>query len=97
MDQLLQEKFSQLGDKIQTLLKEKNALKEEIRYYQAENKELRQALQNPIRPSSELSLVNESVNLAKNNGSYAEKIAAIANKIDVYVEEIDRCIAQLGK
>lgn len=97
MDQLLQEKFSQLADGINALLQEKNALKEEIRYYQAENRELRQALQSPNNPKPDLIPVAGDSNLANKNGSYAEKIAAIANKIDVYVEEIDRCIAQLGK
>lgn len=97
MDQVLQEKFSQLAVKIQALLRERDALKEEIRYYQAENKELRQATQSSKNQSQSFSVPAENPNIANKNGSYSEKIAAIANQIDGYVEEIDRCIAQLGK
>ena len=42
-------------------------------------------------------LPTEKPNIAIENGSYAEKVAAITKQIDVYVEEIDKCIAHLGE
>ena len=97
MDPMLQEKFALLGSRIQALMHEKTALKDEIRYYQAENKELRLALGQSKNLPKNFPLPAEKANIASENESYAEKVATIAKQIDVYVEEIDRCIAQLGE
>jgi len=39
----------------------------------------------------------EKANIAQENGNYAKEVAAIAKQIDVYMEEIERCIAQPGE
>lgn len=97
MDAILHDKFVLLRSKMEALIQEKTALKDEIRYYQAENKELRQALGQIKNLPKNFPTPTEKPNIAQENGRYAEKVAAIAKQIDVYVEEIDRCIAQLGE
>jgi len=97
MDALIKEKFEFLASKINKLLGEKDALKEEIRYYQNENRELKTALNKERANSKNFPLPSEKPNIAIENGSYTEKVAAITKQIDVYVEEIDKCIAQFGE
>jgi len=95
-DPVIQEKLALLSTRIQSILQEKAALKDEIRYYQAENKELRHALEQLKNlPKNTVSQIDTAHN--QESTHYAEKVAAIAKQIDVYVEEIDRCIAQLGE
>lgn len=96
MDAKLFEKFNQLSARIQVILDEKNALKEEIRYYQAENRELRQALQILNGEAGNGKPTAGKPEIAENNGRYAEKIAAIVKQLEGYVEEMDQCIAQMG-
>jgi hypothetical protein len=95
MEPVLRGKFELLSRRLQALLDEKVALKEEIRYYQAENRELKASLARTKSEGKNFPEPSEKPNIAKENGSYAEKVASIAKQIDVYVEEIDRCIAQL--
>lgn len=97
MDDVIKEKLAQLALGIQGLMKEKAALKEEIRYYQAENRELKSALDQAKSRPKNFGNQGEFDNIAAQNGSYTRKVAAITKKIDVCVEEIDRCIAQLGE
>lgn len=97
MDEVIKEKLELLSAGIQGLLKEKAALKEEIRYYQAENRELKSALESAKVQPKNFENQPEFDNIAGQNGTYTRKVAAIAKKIDVCVEEIDRCIAQLGE
>jgi len=97
MDTVLKEKFEILSAGLKTILEEKSALKEEIRYYQAENRELKSALGKERSLPKNFGKQPEIDNIAGQNGNYTKKVAAIAKQIDVYVEEIDRCIAQLGE
>ena len=97
MDTVVKEKFEILSAGLRTILQEKSALKEEIRYYQAENRELKTALNQAKGTPKNFEKRSENDNIAGQNGNYAKKVAAIAKQIDVYVEEIDRCIAQLGE
>jgi regulator of replication initiation timing len=97
MDALIKEKLELLSSKINALLAEKVALKDEIRYYQAENRELKSELNKERGVVKNFPLPTEKPNIAIENGSYAEKVAAITKQIDVYVEEIDKCIAHLGE
>lgn len=97
MDAALKEKFEILATGLKTLLLEKSALNEEIRYYQNENRELKLALSQVKPPAKNFEKQAEIDNIAGQNGNYTKKVAAIAKQIDVYVEEIDRCIAQLGE
>lgn len=97
MDAVLKEKFEALSVALQTMLQEKSALKEDIRHYQAENRELKSTLSQVKVLPKNFEKRAENDNIAGQNGNYAKKVAAIAKQIDVYVEEIDRCIAQLGE
>lgn len=97
MDEELKEKFEILSAGIATLIQEKTALKEEIRYYQNENRELKSALSQSRTQPKNFEKQAEIDNIAGQNGNYTKKVAAITRQIDVYVEEIDRCIAQLGE
>jgi len=95
MDIRIKEKLDQLNEKIEAVLTEREALKKDIQYYQAENRELRDNLASLREGMKNFPLSAEKANIANENGSYAEKVATISKQIDVYVEEIDRCIAQL--
>jgi len=97
MEALIKEKIDLLTNRINIIIAEKNALKDEIRYYQAENRELKTALGKERANPKNFPLPSEKPNIAFENGSYAEKVAAITKQIDVYVGEIDKCIAQLGE
>jgi hypothetical protein len=96
MNQDITEKLDSLSRKIEASLREKNALKEEIRYYQAENRELKAAVGKKRLETKNFPVPTESLNIANENERYAERIAAIVKQIDEYVEEIDKCVAQLG-
>ena len=97
MDALIKEKLELLSSKINEVLAEKVALKEEIKFYQAENRELKSELNKERTAVKNFPLPSEKPNIAIENGSYAEKVAAITKQIDVYVEEIDKCIAHIGE
>lgn len=96
MNQNITEKFDTLLRRIADQQHERNALKEEIRYYQAENRELKAALGQVKGNGKNFPVPAESPNIANENGRHAERIAAIVKQIDEYVEEIDKCVAQLG-
>lgn len=95
MDLVVKEKLDLLAGRIQQMLQEQQALREEIRYYQNENRDLKNALTDLKTGMKNFPETGGKVNIAEENGSYAEKVAAITRQIDVYVEEIDRCIARL--
>jgi hypothetical protein len=92
----IKQKLETLAQKIEASLLEKNALKEDIRYYQNENRELKAALNKSAAPTKNFPVPTESPNIAIGKERYAERIAAIVKQIDGYVEEIDKCVAQLG-
>ncbi len=95
MDIRIREKFDYLEEKISELISEKTSLKKELQFYQTENRELKErlsAMKSGIKNFPELP---ERSNIADENGHRARKIAAISKEIDGYVQEIDRCIAQL--
>jgi len=97
IDDLIKEKLELLSSKINAQLAEKTALKEEIKFYQAENRELKSELSKERANVKNFPIPTEKPNIAPENGSYAEKVTAITKQIDVYVEEIDKCIAHLGE
>jgi predicted nuclease with TOPRIM domain len=95
MDIRIREKLDVLKQRMQEMATEKEALKKDLQYYQKENRELRESLDQMKENSKNFPERAESAIIAGENGRYAEKVAAISKQIDVYVEEIDRCIAQL--
>jgi hypothetical protein len=96
MSQHITDKLEILSKKIEESLNERNALKEEIKYYQAENRELKSSLSKSKTGTKNFPVPPESPNIAIGKERYAERIAAIVKQIDGYVEEIDKCVAQLG-
>ena len=97
IDDLIKEKLELLSSKINAQLAEKMALKEEIKFYQAENRELKSELSKERAVVKNFPLPSENANIAVENGSYTEQVAAITKQIYVYVEEIDKCIAHIGE
>ncbi len=95
MDIRISEKLQLLGAKLEELINEKNALKKDLQYYQAENRELRDKLAGVKEPAKNFPERSESGNIAAENGRNTRKIAAISKEIDAYVQEIDWCIAQI--
>ena len=95
MDIRIREKLDSLSEKVAGLLAEKEELKKDLQYYQKENRELRASLDQAKENAKNFPERGESTIIAGENGRYAEKVASISKKIDVCVEEIDRCIAQL--
>jgi regulator of replication initiation timing len=95
MDIRIREKLDSLSEKVAGLLAEKEELKKDLQYYQKENRELRASLDQAKENAKNFPERAESTIIAGENGRYAEKVASISKKIDVCVEEIDRCIAQL--
>ena len=95
MDIRIKEKLEILGEKLSVLTKEKEALRKEIQFYQLENRELKDRLSEMKPAGKNFPELPESRIIANENGRYAAKIASISKEIDVYVQEIDRCIAQL--
>ena len=95
MDIRIREKLDLLTEKLDVLLAEKEELKKDLQYYQKENRELRESLSKAKEEMKNFPVRGESSIIANENGRYAEKVAAISKQIEVYVEEIDRCIAQL--
>jgi len=97
IDDLIKEKLELLSSKINAIQTEKTALKEEVKFYQTENRALKSELSKERANVKNFPLPSEKPNIAFENGSYTEKVAAITKQIDVYVEEIDKCIAHLGE
>lgn len=95
MDIRIREKLDSLSEKVAGLMAEKEELKKDLQYYQKENRELRASLDMAKENAKNFPERGESTIIADENGRYAEKVASISKKIDVCVEEIDRCIAQL--
>jgi hypothetical protein len=95
MDIRIKEQLELLQKKLELLLSEKAELKKDLSYYQAENRELRDKLSNWKEQRKNFPESGESTIIAVENGRNARKIASISKEIEVYVQEIDRCIAQL--
>jgi hypothetical protein len=95
MDIRIREKLDLLTEKLEVLLSEREELKKDLQYYQKENRELRESLSKVKEEMKNFPERGESRIIANENGRYAEKVATISKQIEVYVEEIDRCIAQL--
>lgn len=91
----LEKQLEILRENLQRIQEERNALKEEIRYYQLENRELKASLNRSSEGGKNFPKPAEKRNIATEKESYTGKVATIVQQIDVCVEEIDRCIARL--
>jgi hypothetical protein len=90
-------KLAELEIKLQKLVKEHNALKEELNTVRAENKELK-ALKD--RQNEDLKNFQNQDKISKIVSSIAEdtqKSTELKLKINEYIKEIDKCIAHLSE
>ena len=96
MDIRIKEKLDLLKDRLEAVVAERNALRKDLQYYQAENRQLRENLDGLKLASKNFPERAENTIIATENRGHALKIAEISKEIDAYVQEIDRCIAQLN-
>lgn len=95
MDIRIKEKLDLLKEKLETVLADRDALQKDLRYYQNENRELREKMDAMKGSAKNFPDTAKNTIIATENRGHALKIAEISKEIDAYVQEIDRCIAQL--
>lgn len=95
MDIRIKEKLDFLKEKLEAVLAERKALQKDLQYYQTENRQLREQISAGKGTAKNFPDTAKSTIIATENRGHAQKIAEISKEIDAYVQEIDRCIAQL--
>jgi predicted RNase H-like nuclease (RuvC/YqgF family) len=96
METGLEKQLEKIRENIRRLKEEQTGLREEIRYYQAENSQLKASLDRLTGEGKNFTLPPENRNIATEKESYSGKFATVVRQIDFCVEEIDRCIARLN-
>ncbi len=94
---LLKSQLSTLERKLNLLLNEFSSVRKERAQLQAENEELRTLVQSKERQISGFQNKIKIGKIVEGMEGEGEISSELRKKIDVYIKEIDRCIAHLSK
>ena len=94
---LLKSQLSTLERKLNLLLNEFSSVRQERAQLQAENEELRTLVQSKERQISGFQNKIKIGKIVEGMEGEGENSSELRKKIDVYIKEIDRCIAHLSK
>ncbi|MEM9857551.1 MAG: hypothetical protein AAF843_09350 [Bacteroidota bacterium] len=94
---LLKSQLSTLERKLNLLLNEFSSVRQERAQLQAENEELRTLVQSKERQISGFQNKIKIGKIVEGMEGEGENSSELKKKIDVYIKEIDRCIAHLSK